>query len=90
MTLGALGRLILAAVCTGVLIAARWHREQQLSNAPRPARSARQTRASEPLGRRLPHLRSIRVSQPLYWIGLTTSAALAAQAIASLISESGS
>ncbi len=86
------GRLALAIVCVGALMAARWHHERQLASAPRAAQLSRtwlERKALEArtdpgsgtrLARRLPP-----VTHPLYWLGLTTSAALAAQAIATLL-----
>ncbi|HEV2123332.1 MAG TPA: hypothetical protein VGW38_11225 [Chloroflexota bacterium] len=83
-------RLALAGICVAVLIAARWQHERQLLNAPRTfiprstltagrgRTGARSIRPSGPL--QLNHL-----SYPLYWLGLTTTAALAAQAIAVLV-----
>lgn len=87
-------RLALAALCVGALVAARWNHEQQLAkntNAVREilerrtleARGAGGTGAGGRVGVRLPQ-----VSHPLYWLGLTTSAALAAQAIATLLTAS--
>lgn len=82
----ALGRLCLAVVCVGVLVAARWRHEQQLGGFPRTLRvpdvpdernrqGGRRRRRLGPPGT---------VSHWLYWLGLTSSAALAAQAIAAL------
>jgi hypothetical protein len=88
------GRVALAIACSGALMAARWQHEKQLENAPRTARGWLERRAmearatgsgasvSERLVRRLPV-----PSHPLYWLGLTTSAALAAQAIATLLAQ---
>ena len=82
-------RLSLAAACVGALIAARWSHEKQMANNPNVARALLQRRTLEArgagaagarVGFRLPQ-----VSHPLYWLGLTTSAALAAQAISTLL-----
>jgi hypothetical protein len=89
-------RLALAAVCVAVLVAARWHHERQvallgsragrrlrdvpeawLEHSPAAARAG--SGGVTVFGRRVPAL-----SYPLYWLGLTTSAALAAQAISVL------
>jgi hypothetical protein len=82
-------RLALAAMCVGALVAARWNHEKQLAKNPPSARALLERRALEArgaggdggrVGFRLPT-----ITHPLYWLGLTTSAALAAQAIATLI-----
>ena len=82
-------RISLAAACVGALIAARWNHERQVAEKPATARALLQRRTLEArgagasgtrVGFRLPQ-----VSHPLYWLGLTTSAALAAQAIATLV-----
>lgn len=83
MDVDTVGRLALAALCVMVLVGARWRHERQLAGglAQRkfavPLHRARSTRRV-PLGG---------LSQSLYWLGLTSSAALAAQAIASLVSR---
>ena len=82
-------RLSLAAACVGALVAARWNHERHAAANPNTARALLQRRTLEArgagtagtrVGFRLPQ-----VSHPLYWLGLTTSAALAAQAIATLL-----
>ena len=82
-------RISLAAACVGALIAARWNHERQLTSNSNTARAMLQRRTLEArgagtagtrVGFRLPP-----VSHPLYWLGLTTSATLAAQAIATLL-----
>ena len=82
-------RISLAAACVGALIAARCNHEKQVSGNSATARALLQRRTLEArgagtsgtrVGFRLPQ-----VSHPLYWLGLTTSAALAAQAIATLL-----
>ena len=82
-------RLSLAAACVGALVAARWNHERQAASNPGSARALIQRRTLEARGAgiggarfgfRLPQ-----VSHPLYWLGLTTSAALAAQAISTLL-----
>ena len=82
-------RLALAAMCVGALVAARWNHEKQLAKNPPTARALLERRAleargaganGERVGFRLPA-----ITHPLYWLGLTTSAALAAQAIATLL-----
>lgn len=81
-----LTRLALAVVCVTALMVARWHHERQQANSPRAWLERRPLAARADGGdggrivRRLPT-----VSHPLYWLGLTTSAALAAQAIAALV-----
>ena len=81
MDLQWVGRLALALVCIGVLISARWRHEQQLAGSPPAARSGAAGRRG---GRRAP---LPPLPQSLYWMGLTTSAALAAQAIAALVAQ---
>ena len=85
----ALARLALALACVAALMVARWNHEKQLANSPRGllARKPAEARAGalrglqgDRSGWRLPA-----VSHPLYWLGLTTSAALAGQAIATLM-----
>jgi hypothetical protein len=74
-----------------VLIAGRWYHEQRIAASVRTGRHRPGQRgklgpgggASLGPGNRL-RLPG-QLSQPLYWLGLTTSAALAAQAIAALI-----
>lgn len=82
-------RISLAAACVGALIAARWNHEKQVAGSSSASRALLQRRTLEArgaggagsrVGFRLPQ-----VSHPLYWLGLTTSAALAAQAIATLL-----
>ena len=82
-------RISLAAACVGALIAARWNHEKQVASTSNTARAVLQRRTLEArgagasgtrVGFRLPQL-----THPLYWLGLTTSAALAAQAIATLL-----
>ena len=82
-------RISLAAACVGALIAARWNHEKQVASTSNTARAVLQRRTLEArgagasgtrVGFRLPQL-----AHPLYWLGLTTSAALAAQAIATLV-----
>ncbi len=89
------GRLALAVVCVAALIAARWHHERQLAAEGRGRREIGEwleqrpatARAGQGGGgilevfvRRIPN-----VSYPLYWMGLTTSAALAAQSVSVLV-----
>ena len=85
-------RLSLAAACVGALVAARWNHERQAAGNPSSARALLQRRTLEArgagaggtrVGFRLPQ-----ISHPLYWLGLTTSAALAAQAISTLLTAS--
>ena len=82
-------RISLAAACVGALIAARWSHERQAASNTSTARAMLQRRTLEArgagaggtrVGFRLPQ-----VTHPLYWLGLTTSAALAAQAISTLL-----
>ncbi len=82
-------RISLAAAIVGALIAARWNHEKQVASTNNTARALLQRRTLEArgagaggtrVGFRLPQM-----SHPLYWLGLTTSAALAAQAIATLL-----
>lgn len=82
-------RLALASACVGALVAARWNHERQLAKSANPARALLERRTLEArgagtsggrMGIRLPQ-----ITHPLYWLGLTTSAALAAQAIATLL-----
>ena len=80
MELQSVGRLALALVCIAMLILARWRHEQQMASGP-PALRSSLGLDSRP-GRRVPR---VPVSLWLYWLGLTTSAALAAQAIAALV-----
>jgi hypothetical protein len=90
--LAAMARLGLAIVCSSALIAARWYHERRVAAAGRAAgrlpRLRASRRASRPTSRGLGR-RGLadRISHPLYWLGLTTSAALAAQAIAALIAR---
>ncbi len=66
-------RLLVAVGCAGTLIWARWRHER-----------VRWLGTSE--GRSRPvWAQPGRVTWSLYWLGLTTSAALAAQAVASLV-----
>jgi hypothetical protein len=92
------GRLALAVVCVAALMAARWRHERQLAQDGREMRDLRTWLERQPadggaglgyggmlerlerLGRHAPS-----VSHPLYWLGLTTSAALAAQSISVLV-----
>jgi len=80
-------------VCVGALVAARWHHEREVLKTPRTTHAAwlarRPLEAREAagasgngsrLGWRLPA-----ITYPLYWLGLTSSAALAAQAISLLV-----
>ena len=85
-------RISLAAACVGALVAARWNHEKQAAGNSSTTRALLQRRTLEArgagtagtrVGFRLPQL-----SHPLYWLGLTTSAALAAQAIATLLTTS--
>ena len=85
----ALIRLALAAVCVGALVAARWNHEKQVAKNPQTARALLERRTLQArgagssggrVGFRMPE-----IQHPLYWLGLTTSAALAAQAIATLL-----
>ena len=85
----ALARLALALACVAALMVARWNHEKQLASSPRGLleRKPAEARAgalrgtqSDRFGWRLPV-----ISHPLYWLGLTTSAALAGQAIAALL-----
>ena len=85
----ALARLALALGCVVALMVARWNHEKQLASSPRGLleRKPAEARAgalrgtqSDRFGWRLPA-----ISHPLYWLGLTTSAALAGQAIAALL-----
>jgi hypothetical protein len=79
-------------------MAARWQHERQLVNAPRTERAARETRGwlerravearvtESSLGSSARFVRRLPTpAHPLYWLGLTTSSALAAQALATLI-----
>jgi hypothetical protein len=84
-------RLALAALCVGALVAARWNHEKQLAKNTNVVRALLERRtlaargagtAGGRIGMRLPQ-----ISHPLYWLGLTTSAALAAQAIATLLNS---
>jgi hypothetical protein len=85
---GALGRLMLALLCMAMLIGARWYHERQvLAAGLLTHRSAGVTGRRGLRGRLSRRALAGRLSQPLYWLGLTTSAALAAQAIASFISR---
>jgi hypothetical protein len=67
-----------------VLMAARWQHERQLLNSPQAlmtggtASGGRSRAAGRPL-------RFSRLSHSLYWMGLTASATLAAQSIATMI-----
>jgi hypothetical protein len=88
----------LAAVCVAALIAARWRHEQQVAGSGqelpdlpelrtwlerlerRPAAARAGLGGGPSLRRRTPSL-----AYPLYWLGLTTSAALAAQSISVLV-----
>jgi hypothetical protein len=81
--------LALALACVAALMVARWNHEKQLASSPRGLleRKPAEARAgalrgtqSDRFGWRLPV-----ISHPLYWLGLTTSAALAGQAIAALL-----
>jgi hypothetical protein len=91
------GRLALAVLCVAALIAARWRHERALAEVgraldeapawlkrlerrPAAARAGRSGGGVSPFGRRVPS-----IAYPLYWLGLTTSAALAAQAISVLL-----
>ncbi|MBI3972504.1 MAG: hypothetical protein HY332_14590 [Chloroflexi bacterium] len=81
MELDEVGRLILALTCIAILIGARWYHERQLMRAPRLTFRSAPSPNRRPARRTLPAY----LSQSLYWLGLTTSAALAAQAIAAII-----
>jgi hypothetical protein len=89
VALWALIRLALAALCVGALMGARWNHEKQLAKNPQTARALLERRTLQArgagssagrVGFRMPA-----IQHPLYWLGLTTSAALAAQAIATLL-----
>jgi hypothetical protein len=88
----AVGRLVLAVVCVAVLMVARWRHEQQVMSPPRLLRLPSLSDATA-RGRDVRTPRAIRrgaaglgrASHWLYWLGLTTSAALAAQAISTLV-----
>ena len=66
-------RLAIAAGCAGALIWARWRHQRVRSLSTSDGRS------------RTVGLRPGRVTASIYWLGLTTSAALAGQALASLV-----
>ncbi len=65
-------RLVIAAGCAGALILARWRHQRVRSLSTSDGRS------------RTVGLRPGRVTASIYWLGLTTSAALAGQAVANL------
>ncbi len=73
MELQAAIRLVIAAGCAGALILARWRHERVRWLGTSEGRS-------QPVG-----LPPGRVTWSIYWLGLTTSAALAGQAVASLV-----
>src|SRR5688572_18512204 len=83
-------RLARAARCVGALVAAGWnHEKQMVKNHAHLGRALLERRTLEArgagtsggrVGFRLPP-----ITHPMYWLGLTTSAALAAQAIATLL-----
>ncbi|MGI8423159.1 MAG: hypothetical protein ACR2NO_03455 [Chloroflexota bacterium] len=82
-------RISLAAACVGALMAARWNHERQLAKNPSSSRAMLERRTLEArtvgtAGGRV-NFRLPPFTHPLYWLGLTTSAALAAQAIATLL-----
>ena len=86
---GSIGRLMLAFVCMGMLIGARWYHERQLVAAGPPVYRPLRVRGRHGFRGHISRRALVgRLSQPLYWLGLTTSAALAAQAIASFIALS--
>ena len=66
-------RLVVAAGCAGALILARWRHQRVRSLGTSDGRS-------RPVG-----LPPGRVTASIYWLGLTASAALAGQALASLV-----
>ena len=66
-------RLAIAAGCAGALIWARWRHQRVRSLSTSDGRSRP---VGLPLGR---------LTSSIYWLGLTASAALAGQAIASLV-----
>ena len=75
MELQASIRLVIAAGCAGTLIWARWRHER-----------VRWLGTSE--GRSRPvWVQPGRVTSSIYWLGLTTSAALAGQAVARLVAS---
>jgi hypothetical protein len=85
-------RLALAGLCVGALVAARWNHERQLARNSNAVRAILERRTLEARGAGMAGgrvgVRLPQVSHPLYWLGLTTSAALAAQAIATLLNAS--
>jgi hypothetical protein len=95
----AVGRLALAVCCVAILIGARWRHEQQALTTSRPLRP-RFAGPANGRGARLPgapivhrlarparRAPGISLSLALYWLGLTTSAALAGQALATLLAH---
>ena len=66
-------RLVVAAGCAGALILARWRYQRVRSLSTSDGRS-------RPVG-----LPPRRLTSGIYWLGLTASAALAGQALASLV-----
>ena len=79
------GKLALATCGVAILIVARWRHEQQLTSAPQFFVRSGPPRLREGGSRHT--VRRVRPSfaQSLYWIGLTSSAALAGQAIATFL-----
>ena len=73
MELQASIRLVIAAGCAGALILARWRHQRVRSLSTSDGRS-------RPVG-----LSPGRLTSSIYWLGLTASAALAGQALASLV-----